>query len=133
MKLAHVLNYSNSSEEIENVVYLLENPIELRFSSTKLLKEVCFSDVVDPLKENRDVNVAAVSIPSPNPSDKDFLELIEKALMLTDELNCNLLVLRPPKAKFTEEIREKLIEGHQLATQYNICLLYTSPSPRDRG
>jgi len=124
MKLAHVLNYSNNSKEIENVVYLLENPIELRFLSTKLLKDICFSDIVDPLKENRDVNVVAVSVPSPNPSEEDFLELVEKALMLTDELNCNLLVLRPPKAKFTEEIREKLIEGHQLATQYNITLCW---------
>jgi len=124
MKLAHVLNYSNNSKEIESVVHLLENPIELRFSSTKVLKEICFSDVVDPLKESRDVSVAAVSIPSPNPIEEDFMELIEKALMLTDELNCNLLVLRPPKAKFTKEIRGKLIEGHQLATQYNITLCW---------
>lgn len=124
MLFAHELMLRKDPSEIEDSIYFIRNPLELRFASFKILRDACFSDIVDPLKEKRDTRVVAVSTSTPNPVKEEFLETLEKALMLADELNCKLLVLRPPKAAFSEQVKKKLTEGHNLAIQYNITLCW---------
>src|SRR5678810_1166380 len=36
------------------------------------------------------------------------------------------------EARFTQQVYEPLLQYHYLKRPYELCLLYTSPSPRDR-
>ena len=84
--------------------------------------------------------VSTISVPEPRlitlqPFEKSLIPDIEKAIMdsnlgLTPNNNGNSVLL--PIPPLSEERRKDLIKFvHQLIEEGRICLLYTSPSPRD--
>lgn len=110
-----------NSKSFINFVTLFQNSnlnIEINIGKIKNLVELSLFDLIDHIEQLGNVNLIGLYLPSFRQLDEEFLDVLEKAIILADEVNIKVIIL-PLEVSINKKVFRDISE---LLLSYNKTL-----------